>query len=299
MGRIVINMYSLPVKRLFMGCLISSLFFSLFLVSVPVAVHCSSVELPASFYIQLQGQLQNENDTFLLVFSDGNAFTSKNMSLTFSVDRTSADKYFVHLSVNFGSFFNETTGNATISNGRLIIDSIPSIFFVSPALLTDGAVIQLYQTESRTLEGAVRKTGQPPTAIGDYRVTSKMVSAYLQSNSSGTPGGHLYMGFDPKTGVITMAAGQLSDILLDKMSIDFIQGGTFELISFSENLGFNLVIKSQSLIWGIVIISGIIAFCIFTLLVYKHNKKKTHRIIRTEKHRNLFGSKSEKDGESC
>jgi hypothetical protein len=225
------------------------------------------------------------------MFSNGNLMTSKNMSLTFSVDQTNGDQHLAKLSVNFGAFFNETTGNATISNGRLMIDSIPSIFFVSPALLTDGDDIQLYQTESRTLEGTVRKTGLPPTAIGDYRVTSKMVSANLQTNSSESPGGYLSIGFDPETGVITAAAGQLTDILLDKMSIDFILGGTFELISYSENLGFDLVVKSQFLIWGIIVIFVIILSCVITVLVYKSLKKKTNRKFRTEKHKKLLRAK--------
>jgi hypothetical protein len=206
------------------------------------------------------------------MFSNGNLMTSKNMSLTFSVDQTNGDQHLAKLSVNFGAFFNETTGNATISNGRLMIDSIPSIFFVSPALLTDGDDIQLYQTESRTLEGTVRKTGLPPTAIGDYRVTSKMVSANLQTNSSESPGGYLSIGFDPETG-------------------DFILGGTFELISYSENLGFDLVVKSQFLIWGIIVIFVIILSCVITVLVYKSLKKKTNRKFRTEKHKKLLRAK--------
>lgn len=287
-------MNSLKVRRLFRSCLISSLFLSL--IFAPVIVHCSSVELPTSFYVQLKGQLQNEDDVFLLAFSDGNAITSKNMSLTFSMDQTSEDQYLVTLSVNFGTFFNETTENATISNGRLIIDSISSIFFISPDLLIDGDFIQLYQTERRTLEGTVWKTGKPLTAIGDYKVISKVISADVQANSSLTPGGHILIGFDPKTGIINMVAGQLTDVLLDKMSIDFIQGGTFDLISYSENLDFELI-SDQLLIWTIVIISGIIVFCGFAVLVYKRTMKKSRSSVRTGKHRKLFTSKSKKGGE--
>ncbi|MEM2081124.1 MAG: hypothetical protein QW744_02500 [Candidatus Bathyarchaeia archaeon] len=241
---------------------------------------CSKTELPASFYVQFQGELQSEKATFILQFYNGTILTSKNMRLTFSMNQTGKEQYSIHIALDFGSFSNETTTNAVISDGRLIVDSVPSIFVVNPDLLIDGNTIQLYQTAKRTLEGTVVRTGLPPTAIGDYRVTSKMVTAYYKtdSNSMAMP---LTLGFDPKTGVLTEAAGQLTDILLDKMGIDFILGGTFELISYSEKLNFDLVSTSQVPLWIILTATASLSGAI-TALAYKSlRKRKACRNIRT------------------
>lgn len=196
------------------------------------------------------------------------------------MNQTGKEQYSIHIALDFGSFSNETTTNAVISDGRLIVDSVPSIFVVNPDLLIDGNTIQLYQTAKRTLEGTVVRTGLPPTAIGDYRVTSKMVTAYYKtdSNSMAMP---LTLGFDPKTGVLTEAAGQLTDILLDKMGIDFILGGTFELISYSEKLNFDLVSTSQVPLWIILTATASLSGAI-TALAYKSlRKRKACRNIRT------------------
>ena len=189
------------------------------------------------------------------------------------MNHTNTNHYIISISIVFGSFFNKSTTAATIENGRLMIDSIPSIFVISPDLLVDGDTIQLYQSANRTLEGTVARTGFPPTAIGDYRITSKMVTAYHKTDS-GKMAMPLTLGFDLKTGIITEAAGQLTDILLDKMSIDFILGGTFELISYSQNLPFELV--GQFPTWVIFIAVGAVIFCVITTLAYRNSPKRKH-----------------------
>ncbi len=83
--------------------------------------------------------------------------------------------------VDFGSFSNEITTKAVISDGRLMVDSVPSIFVVNPDLLIDGNTIQLYQTAKRTLEGTVVRNRSSSKAIGDYRVTSKNGYGLLQN----------------------------------------------------------------------------------------------------------------------
>jgi hypothetical protein len=273
----VINVYQLTVRRCILCCAVSFLFISFFL----NPMYCSTTELPSSFYVKFKGKLQNEESAFLLQFYNGTTLTSKNMILTFSMNQTGGDQYIICTSVNLGSFSNETTADAKIADGRLIIASIPSIFVISPDLLIDGEKIQLYQTVNRTLEGTVARTGRPPTAIGDYRVTSKMVTAYHKTDSDAMAM-PLTLGFDPETGVLTEAAGQLTDVLLDEMGIYFILGGTFELFSYSENLNLDLVGNSRFLIW-LIVTAVTASSCVITVLAYKAFKKKAYRNDRSEK----------------
>ena len=82
-------------------------------------------------------------------------------------------------------FTEEVSLPATVSNGRVFIDSTPTMFVVDPASLVDDKTIQLFQTENITLSGNVFMDGQPTTLINDYRVASKVVRAtYQQTNSS-------------------------------------------------------------------------------------------------------------------
>lgn len=237
-------------------------------------VQCSTTELPSSFFVNYKGELQDNESVLLLQFSNGSYLTSRILNLIFLMNQTSGNQYIVSIDLDFGSFSNQTITNATISNGRLIIDSTSSIFVISPDLLKDGESIQLYKIGNQTLFGNVERTGKPPTAIGDYRVTSKMVVAHPEPNSEhmALP---LTLGFDPKSGVLTEAAGQLRDILLKMMGIDFILGGTFELISYSDNLNFNLVLNSQFTGWQILSILAIVFAMFFAITVaYKASNKR-------------------------
>jgi hypothetical protein len=112
-----------------------------------------------------------------------------------------------------------------------------------------------------------------------------MVTAYhtTDSDSMTMP---LTLGFDPETGVLTEAAGQLTDVLLDEMDIYFILGGTFELISYSENLNFDLVGNSQFLMW-LIVTAATASACIITVLAYKSLKKKAYHNARSEKRKKL------------
>lgn len=253
---------SLNVRRSIICLALSFLFLSCSLFTI----HCQKTTVPNNFYIELRGQLQNEKDSFFVQYSNGSSLTSMIMLLRFAMNRSHGDQYIACVSVTLGSSYYETIVDATIESGRLMVDSTPSIFLISPSLLIDGETIQLCQAQNRTLEGTVARTGIPLTAIGDYRITSKMVIV-SHTDASGIMNMPLTLGYDLETGILNNAAGQLVDVLLSKLGIDFILGGTFDLASYSENLPFKLISQFPTI--PVLIVVSIAIFIISVILIYK------------------------------
>ncbi len=63
----------------------------------------------------------------------------------------------------FGDFYDEISLPASVSNGRVFIDSIPTVFVVSPDSLIDDNTIEIYRTENISLSGTVSGEGRPST----------------------------------------------------------------------------------------------------------------------------------------
>ncbi len=79
--------------------------------------------------------------------------------------------------------------------------------------------------------------------------------------------------FDSKTGILTSATGQFSDVLLNKLGVSFIFGGLFDLLDYSENLNFTLVRLSPP--FELIILPAVgILFVLVVSLAYRSTKKR-------------------------
>jgi hypothetical protein len=243
---------------------------------------------PSSFYVTFQGHHSSSKPnpdgtipTLWVRFLNGTDYFPEIVHVTFSMDESPEGEYTVKFKLAFDDFYDEVSLPATVSNGRVYVDSIPTMFVVDPASLVDGNTIQLFQTEDLTLSGSVLMDGQPSTLINDCRVTSKVVQAsYQQADSSELPlPGILLFGsamlfYDPKTGVMTHAPTKFSDVLLNKVGVMCIIDGIFDLVEYSENLDFNLVGLSSPLSPLIIIPVAVILLVLVVFLAYRYSKKK-------------------------
>ncbi|MDR2700738.1 MAG: hypothetical protein LBC12_08135 [Nitrososphaerota archaeon] len=207
---------------------------------------------------------------------NGTRCAPKTLCFTFSIEGSPENGYITKFVLMFDDFYDEISMPVTVSNGRIFIDSTPTIFVVNPDSLIDGHTVQLYQTENITLSGNVINAEQPTsTLIKNCQVVSTMVrGSYQQTDDSGLLVGPALLLFDTNTGVLVRAAGQFSDVLLDELGIAFIYGGVFDLLDFSENLDFTLVHTSFSLWLLILIPIFVIAFLVVVFLAYKSIKTK-------------------------
>ncbi|MDR0460857.1 MAG: hypothetical protein LBH62_05420 [Nitrososphaerota archaeon] len=220
-----------------------------------MSVVCASDNpFPSTFYITFQrdkvqvapdGSVQPQSP-LVVQFMNGTACYPETASFTFSMEETTKDEYIVKFTLFFDGFCEEVSLPATVSNGRVYIDSIATIFVVNPDTLIDGNTIQITQTEILSLFGTVERDAWVPTMIPNLTVDdvafSKLVQgSYQQTNSAGSIMGTHELFFDSKTGVlIRPPVGYVSDVTLSKMSITSISGGVFLLLDYSENLNFTI-----------------------------------------------------------
>jgi len=264
-------------------CTLLCLFFLFF--STP-AIGATNSSFPSSFYVTFQGHRTSDLNpdgtipTLLVQFLNGTTCYPETVCFTFSMDESPAGEYIVKFVLLFDNFHDEISLPAAVSDGRVYIDSIPTIFVVNPASLTEGNTIQLYKTENLTLTGTVAMDGRPTTLINNYRVVSKVVQTSYQQDDSSDPflilSPHLF--FDPKTGVLTFGAVQLRDVLLNKLGINFIIDGIYELTDYSDNLNFTLVrTTSPSLVLILIPVVSVIAFVLVVIFTYRSLKKKREK----------------------
>jgi len=214
----------------------------------------TSNSFPSTFYITFQrdepqvapdGSKQQQSPLYVQ-FLNGTTCYPQTASFTFSMEETTKDKYTVKFMFAFDDFQDQVSLPATVSNGRVYIDSITTIFVVNPDSLIDGNTIQLFQTETLSLSGTVISKSRIPTLIPNLTVDdvafSKLVKGYYQqTDSSGSIMGTHELFFDPKTGVLLRpAAGYISDVTLNKLGITSVSDGVFLLSDYSENLNFTI-----------------------------------------------------------
>ena len=70
--------------------------------------------------------------------------------------------------------------------------------------------------------------------LKDYYVSSKVDRASYEQIDSGMFVSSPLLTFDSKTGILTSATGQFSDVLLNKLGVSFIFGGIFDLLDYSK-----------------------------------------------------------------
>ena len=257
---------------------------------------------PSTFHVTFPGHRSSSEPypdgtipTLWVRFLNGTDCFPETLRFTFSMEESPEGEYTAKFMLTFDDYYDEVSLPATVSNGRVYIDSTPTIFIVNPTSLIDGNTIQLYQTENLTLSGTVLMEGRPTTLINDYRVTSKVVRTfYEQDNSSEQILPAPYLFFDPRTGVLTHASVRLNDVLLNKLGVMFIVDGIYDLLDYSENLNFTLEGASPSI--GVVILISVfvIVFILVVSISYKALKKKKREKRKTYSNKPLkipFSSK--------
>lgn len=234
--------------------------------------------MPNSFYVEFKGILDDKGDNFFIGFTNGSSISPESLTLKFSMnEKDDKNGYDVHLAVDGANFFKETFEDATFSDGRLIINSVPSIFIINPDLLIKENSILLTETSDWKLLGEIYGNAKPSTATERQGIKAIMVHAFHITDSGPTM--PLNLGFDPNTGILVYIGAALTDVLLNEMGINFISG-VFKLVSFSDNLNFELVEIPSSPASGlffvvpVLLISLFGLFIISTVVIYKVNKKR-------------------------
>jgi len=193
---------------------------------------------PNSFFVELGGNVENP-EGFILVLSDGNHISPNNLALKLTLTEKSGSDCTVQLAVECKGFSNEISVDGSIIDGHLIIDSERSLFLINPDV-TKRQTFLLAESPGWTVGGDVQYlTSKTSTAIEPYSVTAIMVSSNATRTEKGWPL-HLYLGYEPNTGLLVYSGTSLSDVLLEKLGIDYLYGG-LNLVSYSENLQLEVV----------------------------------------------------------
>lgn len=239
-----------------------SLIFSFFMYLQPIAAIAPPLSIqtePNSSYIELVGILE-KNHTFVMVLTNGTHTTSDNLKLTFLVTQTSPDKCDVQFTFDCDRFCESVSVEGDIVNGNLVIDSRPSIFLIN-SNVTKNRAVKLTENGDWTLNAYLNeKTGHPSTATDPYGVTALMASSH-KFHSTGVPM-TLILGYEPNSGILLYSGYSICDILLEKVGVDLLLGGSLELASYSDNL--NLEFFNWELFW---IRMDTIVFCTYVGLV--------------------------------
>ncbi|MDR0318924.1 MAG: hypothetical protein LBI09_02695, partial [Nitrososphaerota archaeon] len=108
---------------------------------------------PSTFYVTFQregpqvaseGSVQKQG-LLAVTFLNGTTCSTETASFTFSTEKIPKGEYIAKLMLTFEGFYDEISLLATVSDGRVYIDSIPTTFIVNPETLIDGNTIQLLQ----------------------------------------------------------------------------------------------------------------------------------------------------------
>ena len=237
-----------PIALMAVATTIVSLFFSPFFVSTQTAAMVPPLLVvqatPNSSYVELTG-VADENCSFILVLTDGNHRYSENLTLTFSLTEKGGGKCIAGLAVECDSFSNDTSVDGSIVDGNLVIDSRKSLFLINPDL-SEGTVV-LTEADDWQLAANVRARGNPSTAVEPYGVTAVMASSHGSLTEEGWPMS-LLLGYDPDSGLLVYSGYSLSDVLLKKLGIELLLGGSLELVSYSDDL--NLEFSNRDLFWA-------------------------------------------------
>lgn len=222
--------------------------FSLFF-STPV-VSATDNSFPSTFYVTFKGDLQldhslDSNDAtqkaHIVQFLNGTIYLAKTVLFTFSMEESPNGEYTVKFTLIFDDFYNEVTLPATVSNGRVYIDSTPTMLVVNPKDLINDNTIQIFQTENWSFSGTVMPDARTATLIEDYFVSSKRVEGVYQqpdgSKSMWTP----LLFYDTTTGILVSPPEYIMDeVLFNKVDVALLYNGVFLLSDYSENLNFTL-----------------------------------------------------------
>jgi len=237
-----LKQYRTPIAVLVVATTIVSLFSSSFFFSTQTAALVPPLLVvqatPNSSYVELGG-VSDESSSFILVLADGNHICSENLTLKFSLTETGGDTCTAWLSVEGDGFSNEASVDGRIVDSNLVIDSRRSLFLINPDLTQKHIV--LTETDEWELPAIVRsKAAKFSTSVDPYRVTAVWISSSAIRTEKGWPLA-VGLGYDPDTGILVYSMYSLSDVLLEKLGIGLLLGGSLELVSYSDNLNLDVV----------------------------------------------------------
>ncbi|MCW4005965.1 MAG: hypothetical protein NWF04_05135 [Candidatus Bathyarchaeota archaeon] len=254
-------------KKPFWLCLIFSLFICCYAASV-----CSGLEVNTTYSVELTRTSSSSDSSSLLVLTNGTVISSKNLNVTFSITPKAGDTCEAYIALKGESFSSNSTVQGVIINGQLIIDGVSSIFLVSPDALVEDQEIVLTETEKWSLIGNVTsRTSKPQTVINDLFLNAITVEAFHVADS--TVSMPSVLSFASDSGILVVSAFSLSDILLNELGVDYIQGGVFRLSSYSENLNIHLFPYVNWFPIYLILIAAAI-FGVLVAFMYRSKAKK-------------------------
>jgi len=225
-------------------------------------------------FVELGGFTETPND-FILVLSDGNHIFSDNLKLTFFLDEGRGGKCTVTLAVECDEFSREASVEGCVVNGNLVIDSKRSLFLINPDV-NPGNIV-LTETDGWKLDACVSsKTRKLSTAIDPYEVNSVFISSDTSRTEKGWPL-KVDLGYDHNTGFLVFSGYSLSDVLLEKVGIDLLLGGSLKLVSFSKHFNIDVVEASPPSLLSYVPYFLLPSLVILSVVVYLLHRKWKRR----------------------
>jgi hypothetical protein len=197
---------------------------------------------PNSFYVELSGVYDNNyNNIYYVVLTNGTQINSENLTLSYTITKQSLDKCTVNIAVECDTFSNQTTANANIEDGNLVIDSMRSLFLINPNL-TQFQKIVLDETPDSKLDGTVRSlySRASTTAARNY-VKPTIIAVFNKDSDCSDPFYYMFSRYSRNTGILVELGGRVSDVLLRKLGIDVIINGNLYLNTYSENLDIDVI----------------------------------------------------------
>ncbi len=256
------------------------------LVAPPVSMVVDSA--PNSTYVKFHGILQDDN-CFIILLNNGTQVTTDILTLSLVITETSEDTCVVNVAFESDCFSSEAVVDGRMLDGYLIVDSTRSVFLVNPNM-TKGSRIQMFEQGDYVITSYFgNETSHPSTAVEPYGVTAVMIHA-SQSHPFGFNAPAIF-GYDPNTGTLIYSGYWMGDVLLEKVGIDFLYGGSLKLFSYSDNL--NLEFFNSDIFWnqlnirvlcftsGLVLLVAESVIVVVYLLVRKIRKRRELRTLDT------------------
>ena len=257
--------------------------FPFFFVILMSPTYYGSASLPQSFFINLT--LEKSTDNIIIWFSNGSYSQVKIINLLFNASLIKEKKWEINFSVKTDNFYNSTKATATMVDGQFVINSVPSIFKISPRLLGQNCSIILTETSKFKLVGNVTSgSSLSPTGIDGNYVKDIVVQSF-HVNNMGSETLPLVLGYDQDTGLLVYAGLTLSDVLLELVGIEYVVGNQFLLKSFSKNMSFELLHlneESQSHLPPVIFVFITIPVVLSALVaIFYFNLKRNGRRSKT------------------
>jgi len=194
---------------------------------------------PNSSYVELSG-VSKYNDTYYLVLTNGTQIDSENLTLSYAITQHGSDICTVNVAVECDTFSNQKTVDGTIEDGNLVIDSLPSLFFINPNLTKNQKVVLAETPDGKLDATVISSTSRELTTADSYHVKPTLLVLGKDPEGSG-PCYYMFSHYSPNTGALVGLGGRVSDVLLKKLGIDCIINGNLYLNTYSENLNIDVI----------------------------------------------------------